>query len=53
MTTITNNEGKPLINNVQLRDTWRAFIELLFYDTRPEPPEIHDDTDPIILLEEV
>ncbi|GJQ72373.1 hypothetical protein Trydic_g3456 [Trypoxylus dichotomus] len=53
LTRLTNNEVNTKINTAELKDECKTYIEQLFYDTRPEPPEIGDDTEPYILVNEV
>ncbi|GJQ88249.1 hypothetical protein Trydic_g13237 [Trypoxylus dichotomus] len=52
LTRLTKNEGNAIINTVELKDTWKPYIEQLFHDTRPEPPEVVDDTRPYILVKQ-
>ncbi|GJQ74675.1 hypothetical protein Trydic_g21527 [Trypoxylus dichotomus] len=49
---ITRNQVDIEIT-LQLKNAWKTYIDQLFYGTRPEPPEIVDDTGPYILADEV
>lgn len=50
---LVNDEGKVIIGQDELKDTWKTYIEQLFYDNRPEPPQLNTETGPKILMEEV
>lgn len=50
---LVNNEGKIIVGQGEIKDTWKTYIEQLFYDNRPEPPQIKGETGPNILIEEV
>lgn len=46
-----DDEGVVIINKEEIRDTWKMYIEQLFYDNRPEPPQIRGLTGPAIIEE--
>ena len=45
---------KPWMTNeiLQLKGTWKMYIDQLFDDTRSDPPKITDNTGPYILVDE-
>lgn len=50
---LVDNEGKIIVNKEEIKNTWKSYIEQLFYDDRPNPPQTNYETGPRILVEEV
>lgn len=50
---LVNDNGELIVDQGSIKDTWKKYIENLFFDERGDPPSLSKETGPPILLNEI
>uniref|UniRef100_A0A8D8Z4U1 Craniofacial development protein 2 n=1 Tax=Cacopsylla melanoneura TaxID=428564 RepID=A0A8D8Z4U1_9HEMI len=50
---LVNDNGDLIVDQESIKNTWRTYIQNLFFDERGEPPSLETETGPPILVNEV
>jgi len=50
---LVNDNGELIVDQGSIKDTWKEYIENLFFDERGDPPSLSTETGPPILTSEI